>query len=255
MAAHDGAGRAPGSGRAVLLLQMPLSPEKVANVRASLIEAKPLKPARDAVRRGLRVTYRTPRPVLIDRQELGVLLNQRRLLGTGYEVGVKEGGFSELLLEAWRGSQLIGVDPWLEAAPEEYVDLANVDQATHEVFYERARARLSRFGDRSTLWRMKSVEGAAKVLPHSADFVYIDARHDYDSVIEDLEAWYDRVRPGGLLAGHDYVDGTFEDGEFGVRSAVDEFFARRNLPVHHTVIDQPWVSWFVLVPAVAPAGR
>ena len=40
----------------------------------------------------------------------------------------------------------------------------------------------------------------------SIDFVYIDARHTYDAVMEDLEAWWPKVRPGGIVAGEDYMD-------------------------------------------------
>jgi predicted O-methyltransferase YrrM len=40
----------------------------------------------------------------------------------------------------------------------------------------------------------------------SFDFVYIDARHDYASALEDIRDWWPKVRRGGILAGHDYVD-------------------------------------------------
>ena len=75
----------------------------------------------------------------------------------------------------------------------------------------------------------------------------IDARHDYDSVKEDLEAWFDKLRPGGIFAGHDYVDGTFSLGVFGVKAAVDEFFGARGLMVKQTYLEgaRPSVQTFV----------
>ena len=39
----------------------------------------------------------------------------------------------------------------------------------------------------------------------SLDFVYIDARHDYCAMTEDLLAYWPLVAPGGILAGHDYM--------------------------------------------------
>ena len=61
-----------------------------------------------------------------------------------------------------------------------------------------------------------------------------------------------RVRPGGVIGGHDYLDGDFPPhGEFGVRSAVDGFFGRAGLTVHATLADRPWVSWFVPMPGQA----
>lgn len=185
------------------------------------------------------------------RDEIPVLLNARGLLGRGAEIGVKTGRFSEHLLRTWRGNQLISIDPWLSADPDEYVDRSNVSQAEFEEYYRETKQRLSAFGERSTIWRTTSVEAAAKIENQSLDFVYIDARHDYDSVKEDLHAWLPKVRPGGILAGHDYADGLFPQGDFGVKSAVDEFFAERAISVHST--DGPsavelFPSWIVEVP-------
>jgi hypothetical protein len=58
------------------------------------------------------------------------------------------------------------------------------------------------------------------------------------------------VRPTGIIAGHDYIDGTYVNGEFGVRSAVDDFFATLSLRARATFTDSPWISWFVIVPSV-----
>ncbi len=108
------------------------------------------------------------------------------------------------------------------------------------------------YGTRSDIWRLTSVEGAKQVPDGSLDFVYIDARHDYESVLEDLNAWFSKVKPGGIFAGHDYVDGMLAQGDFGVKSAVDEFFAERNIPVRGTegpsAVEQ-FPSWVVEMPS------
>ena len=41
---------------------------------------------------------------------------------------------------------------------------------------------------------------------NSIDFVYVDARHDYKGVLEDLRLYWPKVRQGGILAGHDYLN-------------------------------------------------
>jgi predicted O-methyltransferase YrrM len=62
--------------------------------------------------------------------------------------------------------------------------------------------------------------------PGSVDFAFIDAGHDYQSVLSDLAAWWPRIRPGGALAGHDY------SSEWpGVVKAVYSFFGRAGLHV------------------------
>ncbi len=48
-----------------------------------------------------------------------------------------------------------------------------------------------------------SAEAALQVHAGSLAFCYIDAAHDYDSVKRDINAWMDRVKPGGTFAGHD----------------------------------------------------
>lgn len=60
-----------------------------------------------------------------------------------------------------------------------------------------------------------SADSAALFEDGSLDGVFIDAAHDYDSVVRDVAAWFPKVKPGGIIAGHDYP---FDD----VRRAVDE---------------------------------
>lgn len=211
-----------------------------------IAKGRRLERVRMAMLPPLRLTYARARPVVPVREELPLLLNARGLLGDGAEVGVKTGFFSEVLLDRWRGRRLISIDPWEADEPDAYVDVANVTQAEHDAFCEETRARLERFGARSEIWREYSTTAAQKIADGSLDFVYLDARHDEASVREDLEAWWPKVRPGGLMAGHDYVDGTFPEGEFGVKSAVDAFFAEREAKVTATWGDPPWPSWWVL---------
>jgi methyltransferase family protein len=202
-----------------------------------------LRPARRGGLSLLRRTYRAPRIVVPIRTEIPHLLNARALTGTAAEIGVKRGDFSEEILSHWQGAKLISVDPWRAFGDEEYVDLANVEQAEHDAFYEQTVDRLARFGSRSEIWRMTSLEAAAAIEDGSLDFVYIDARHDYESVREDLEAWRPKMREGAIMAGHDYLDGDLRQGDFGVKSAVDEFFRPEGVRVQATFADTPWPSW------------
>jgi len=193
-----------------------------------------------------RDTYANSVAWLSERAELPHLLNSRRLLGCGVEVGVQHGEHSETILGTWLGRHLISVDPWKTDAAGQYVDVANVTQGEHDILYGETRLRLARFGSRSSIWRMTSREAAARIPDYALDFVYLDARHDYASVMEDLDAWHAKVRPGGILAGHDYIDGQLLAGDFGVKRAVDEFFGARGTPVHTTLLDEPWLTWITV---------
>ena len=200
------------------------------------------------LKRLYRVTYRTPWPYVPDRLDFAVMLNRRGVVGRAVEVGVQEGKFSETLLDGWTGEHLTSIDPWKAAPVEEYVDVSNVSQEQHDAYYEETQRRLARFGGRSTIWRMSGDEAADRVEARSLDLAYIDARHDYAAVIQDLETWIGKVRPGGIFAGHDYLDGMVEGSDFGVKSAVRQFFGQRGIRVNATFADPPYLTWFVVMP-------
>ena len=50
-----------------------------------------------------------------------------------------------------------------------------------------------------------SAASASRYPDASLDFVFIDADHSYESVSRDIDAWRSKVRPGGILAGHDFA--------------------------------------------------
>ena len=91
---------------------------------------------------------------------------------------------------------------------------------------------------------MTSQEAAPLFRAGQLDFVYIDAQHHYEAARDDIETWYPKVRKGGILAGHDYLEGEREAGYFGVKRAVDEFVARRGLRLVISA-EGDWPSWFV----------
>lgn len=72
--------------------------------------------------------------------------------------------------------------------------------------------------------RTSSVDGAKRLKPLNikADFIYIDAAHDYTSVKNDLNAWYPYLKDGGIFCGDDYRIPE-------VAQAVNEFAAEHNL--------------------------
>ena len=196
-----------------------------------------------------RLTYGSTVALFPYRSELPVLLNRRNLLGCGAEIGVAAGEYSDGILRNWRGMHLISIDPWLAVSREQYIDDYNAPQQEQDALWEETRARLAIHGERSSIWRLTSVEASRRVPHHSLDFVYIDARHDYESVREDLACWFDKVRPGGVIAGHDYMDAELPRGVYGVKSAVDEFFGKKGLRASTTFRDGDSQSWIVEIPA------
>jgi predicted O-methyltransferase YrrM len=56
---------------------------------------------------------------------------------------------------------------------------------------------------------------------NSINFIMLDAGHSYESLMEDIKLWYNKVTPGGIISGDDY--GVFG----GVTQAADEFFYKQ----------------------------
>jgi hypothetical protein len=160
-------------------------------------------------------------------------------LGRGAEIGTFKGEFSKEILQNWKGT-LYMIDVWRPLG-KEYLDASN--HAIHTTAYSDTMNNISGYEDRAIMIRAASAESSKMFNDNSLDFVYIDANHAYDFVVEDIELWYPKVKNGGYLCGHDYIgidwykdpnflenkkdkhiwNGSFYHGVFGVNPAVDEF--------------------------------
>jgi hypothetical protein len=58
---------------------------------------------------------------------------------------------------------------------------------------------------------------------NSLDFVFIDGNHSFPYVAEDIFYWEKKVRPGGIVSGHDYLDVPRKDCVIQVREVVDAY--------------------------------
>jgi predicted O-methyltransferase YrrM len=74
--------------------------------------------------------------------------------------------------------------------------------------------------------RMTSMNAVNNFQPNSADIVFIDAIHTYKSCKEDIIEWLKIVKPGGILAGHD-----FSLSFYGVVLAVTEILGIDNIRI------------------------
>jgi hypothetical protein len=109
--------------------------------------------------------------------------------------------------------QIFIVDSWKGSDNElnSYHSLATVTDI-YPIFLEN-------MGDRKfTSIRKLSVDAARDFEDNSCDVVYIDMNHSYESVKQDIESWFPKVKHNGYIAGHDFVYGQ------GVQKAVHEFF-------------------------------
>lgn len=118
----------------------------------------------------------------------------------GAEIGVERGRYSKSLLKANPRLTLYGVDPWeTYNGYRDYVSQQQLDE-----FYADTQRRLAPYPG-AKLIRAFSAEAVKDFHDESLDFVYIDGNHDLMNVVTDLTLWSKKVRPGGIVAGHDYV--------------------------------------------------
>lgn len=59
-------------------------------------------------------------------------------------------------------------------------------------------------GDIISLIIADSISASRMFADSSLDWVHLDARHDFDSIRADIEAWRPKIKPGGWLSGDDY---------------------------------------------------
>lgn len=101
---------------------------------------------------------------------------------------------------------LISVDTWLgseEHQPGESFYTIPIQQLFHQFLSNTIHENLQH---KIIPMRTESVN-AAKLLASinfKADFIYIDAAHDYESIKADLYAWYPLLKEGGVFCGDDF---------------------------------------------------
>ncbi len=139
-------------------------------------------------------------PIEIRNAGRGTLASLFKELGfkVGAEVGVERGKYSEVLCTKNPGVRLYAIDYWTSySGYRDYTSQSKLDR-----FYEEVKERLKDFNCK--IIKKSSVEAAKDFEDNSLDFVYIDANHEFRHVVEDISAWIKKVRPGGIISGHDY---------------------------------------------------
>jgi hypothetical protein len=168
------------------------------------------------------------------------------------EVGTHHGRYARTLLEGWPG-RLICVDPW--AVPPGYegqvkflAGLGDDTGGNREEDLRIALRNLSPFETRARILRHTSENAAPLFGDGTLDFVYLDGDHRSQMVSMDLQLWWPKVKPGGLLALHDFVSpGRPAPGNWGpeIQAALIPFAWDHNLYIYMIVErdNNPWTAY------------
>lgn len=137
----------------------------------------------------------------------------------GCEVGVFRGRNARAMFRAIPGLKLIGV----EAFDDQPSSTRHKTVPRYERNRKSAHERLRNF-DMTFIEKFSEI--AVQDIPYnSLDFVYIDADHSYDYCMTDIILYARRVRPGGIVSGHDYIgpEGYRHKFDINVKEAVDDY--------------------------------
>ena len=168
-------------------------------------------------------------------KNLKVLPDRRSLLarmpkhGVVAEVGVAEGDFSEAILELCEPEKLHLIDAW-ELPSALYSGEA----------YQKVSTRFAEQIAMGTVVMQRgwSWEKIGQFSDGSLHWAYLDAGHNYESIKKDLAATLSKLKPGGIISGHDYVKWSCQTGRFGVVEAVNEFCIEHDFEMLYLTLEQ-----------------
>jgi len=155
-----------------------------------------------------------------------------KTMGTGLvgvELGMYIGELTTMLWNTGAFRSLYGVDLW--EGGYDPGDLAS--QTDMKKAESVARKRVEGISGIHLL-KMSTLDASNEL--GKVDFVYVDANHTEEAVLEDITAWVPNIKKGGWLAGHDYG----RPNHPGVKTVVDRLFGAPDLQFQDT-------SWAVQI--------
>lgn len=143
------------------------------------------------------------------------------------EIGVLYGEFSESILDRFSPDKLILIDPYTRSDEAygrslDFLHTAYSNENNYQDLIRKFEKEI--MSGQIEVVRKYSYEAVDYVADSSVDFLYHDASHLYSDLKRDLNEWLPKMKDGGLVCVHDYI----EHSDFGVIKAVDEFCVEHN---------------------------
>jgi predicted O-methyltransferase YrrM len=142
----------------------------------------------------------------------------------GAEIGTARGSHAITMMVNNPGMKLYCIDAW--STYDGCNDFTDQNKLTE--YHNAAKQRLNEYQGIKIINEF-SMDAVKRFKDNSLDFVYIDANHEFPYVAEDLFYWSKKVRPGGIVAGHDYLLEPRADGLIQVREVVKAYTEAFNI--------------------------
>jgi predicted O-methyltransferase YrrM len=137
------------------------------------------------------------------------------------EFGCYKGRSTRALADNTKG-KVIAVDPWNGDYPDQHGGIHSIRTDVYDEFIVNLKDKI----DDGTVTPIREYSTNFKYqLGRQYDFIFIDGDHRYEIVKLDIVLGLHLLKPGGILAGHDYTHCDWP----GVKKAVDEFYKTINL--------------------------
>lgn len=120
-------------------------------------------------------------------------------------VGVFLGTYAAANLKTWRG-EYWAIDAWAWRPSDDHADKNFRRESDNEKHMEAARKAMEFAGPRVHMLRARSLQAVTMFADGSFDWLYIDALHTEQALLDDMRAWWPKLRSGGLFTGDDYGD-------------------------------------------------
>lgn len=119
---------------------------------------------------------------------------------TMIEVGCFSGDSSLIFLKSGKIKKFYAIDAWKNNLDCD--DLTTVNYDLNEV--EKL------FDERTVEYPVVKIKGISvdvvdQFEDNSLDFIYLDSCHSYDYVKKEISLYYNKLKVGGIIAGHDYT--------------------------------------------------
>lgn len=115
---------------------------------------------------------------------------------------------------------------------------------------DEARQAVACAPGRGIVMHMESMHAARLIEDDSLDFCYIDGDHRFDGVMMDLICWARKVRPGGIVAGHDY----YRFREAGIVPAIDAYTQQHGITKWFLTDEKNATFFWIREPDFVTAG-
>lgn len=154
--------------------------------------------------------------ILLDRRSLLKILPKK---ATCAEIGVDKGDFSKLILMETCPQRLHLIDAWGDAA--------RYNNRLRGLVEKRFRKEINKGVVEINVGYSTKV--LTKFSDNYFDWVYLDTNHTYENTAKELKILKNKIKHGGIIAGHDFIIGNWQDNfRYGVIEAVHEFCVKNN---------------------------